>query len=299
MSGSTGADRVKSRADFDKFLLSYDNIISKFPGFVSLHVSGSYNSDFNKTSFGDIDIIVHVESAHDKPTVKKELVVFFNQMPDSVIVPFTSVKHSGKKTYNTGELVTVRYYDKQLGYSVQIDNIIALDSTEALFKKQFLDLPAAKQGIILGLVKVAAIETAPSILFAKLGIEVDSELPLDQEYEFNLSSVELQLRRVSYVPGTFNQLNKEILWTSKNFEDLRKLLYQYNLSLSFDELLTTSEQVLTNPRSGNRIQGIFKSMITVKSGEIGTMKEIEKNLSLSKIESAFTHVQTKICNFIS
>ena len=67
MSGSTGANRVKSREDFKQFLTSYQNIISKFPGFVSMKPSGSYNSNPDKMDFGDIDIVVHIESNRTKP----------------------------------------------------------------------------------------------------------------------------------------------------------------------------------------------------------------------------------------
>lgn len=287
MSGSTGADRVKSREDFKQFLKSYQTIISKFPGFKSMTPSGSYNSNPDKMDFGDIDIVVHIESPKDKATVKKELVSFFDKMPDNVIVPFTSPKHAGKRTYNAGELVTVRYHDDQLGYSAQIDNIVALDQTEATFKQQFLDLPAPKQGLILGLVKVATIETDPAVLFKKLGIRVPGRLEENQEYEFNLSSVELQLRKVTYEPGTFKQVDREIVWTSRSFEDLQKLLYQYDLSLPFDKLLAQSKQVLKNPRSNSRMQGVFGSMISVKSGEVGTAKGAEKEAALAKIRSAF------------
>lgn len=300
MSGSTGADRVKSRQDFKQFLTSYGNVIAKFPGFTSMTPSGSYNSNPDKMDFGDIDIVVHIESSNDKAAVKKELVAFFNKMPDTVIVPFTSAKHAGKRTYNAGELVTVRYHDDQLGYSAQIDNIVALDQTEATFKQQFLDLPAPKQGLILGLVKVATIETDPTILFKKLGIRAPGQVKTDQEYEFNLSSVELQLRKVTYEPGTFKQADREILWTSRSFEDLQKLLYQYDLSLPFDKLLAQSKQVLKNPRSNARMQGVFGSMISVKSGEVGTAKGAEKTAALDQIRSTFGEsVQTNFKEYLT
>ena len=158
MSGVAGADRVKSRQDYQKFLASYKNIISKFPGFVSIQPSGSYNSNLEKNDFGDIDLITHIKSSKNKKEVKQDLVHFFEKMPDTVITAFTSEKHAGRRSYNSGEIVTVRYHDHALGYSAQIDNIIALDHVEAGFKQEFLDMPAEKQGLVLGLVKIAAIE---------------------------------------------------------------------------------------------------------------------------------------------
>ena len=292
MSGVAGADRVKSRQDFQQFLKSYKDLISQFPGFVGFNPSGSYNSDMSKNDFGDIDIIVHIKSDKDKATVKKELQAFLQRQPETVIVPFSSAKHAGKRSYNAGELVSVRYHDDSLGYSAQIDNIVALDQTEATFKQLFLDWPAEKQGLILGLVKIATIETEPAVLFKKLGINAQPNIEQNQEYEFNLSSVELQLRLVTYDPellaqGQYKQLSRDVVWSTRNFEDIQKLLYQYNLDANFDQLLAQSKQVIKNPRSNSRMQGVFGSMITVKSGEVGTAKGAGKEAALDKIKQTF------------
>ena len=287
MSGVAGADRIKSRQDYQNFITSYKGLISKFPGFVSIQPSGSFNSDLAKNDFGDIDLITHIKSSKNKKEVKLELVHFFEKQPDTTIVAFTSEKHAGRRSYNSGEIVTVRYHDHELGYSVQVDNIIALDHVEAKFKQDFLDMPAEKQGLVLGLVKIAAVETDPKQLFAKLNIKVPLNLQPNQEFEFNLSSNELQLRKVTYEPGTFKQTDREILWTSKNFGDLAKLLYQYDLSKGFDELLAQSQATIQNPRSKNRMQGVFGSMITVKSGEVGTPKGANKVAALDKIKNTF------------
>ena len=173
MSGVTGAERVKSRVDYERFVASYLPLIKQFPGFVSLKKSGSFNSDPNKQDFGDIDLIAHIQSDKDKTATKKDLVNFFHSQPDTTIVPFTSVKHTGKRSYNSGEIVTVRYHDPEMGYSVQIDNIIASDEREVSFKTHFLDMPAEKQGLILGLVKIAAIETDPADLFKRLNLLIN------------------------------------------------------------------------------------------------------------------------------
>jgi hypothetical protein len=287
MSGVAGADRIKSRQDFQQFITSYKELVSQFPGFVSIQPSGSYNSDANKNDFGDIDLITHIKSTKNKKEVKLDLVHFFEKQPDTTIVAFTSDKHAGKRSYNSGEIVTVRYHDHVLGYSAQIDNIIALDHIEAGFKQQFLDMPAEKQGLVLGLVKIATVETPPKQLFAKLNIKAPLNLEPNQEFEFNLSSSELQLRKVTYKPGTFEQLSREIIWRSQNYGDLQKLLYQYDLSQGFDELLKASQATIQNPRSKNRMQGVFGSMITVKSGEVGTAKGANKVAALDKIKNTF------------
>ena len=293
MSGVAGADRVKSRLDFKQFLSSYQHLLGQFPGFVSMTPSGSYNSNPDKQDFGDIDLIVHIQSDKDKATLKKELQAFFTRQPETVIVPFSSAKHAGKRTYNAGELVSVRYHDDALGYSAQIDNIVALDHLEATFKQAFLDMPAEEQGLVLGLVKIATIESAPAVLFQKLGIDAPTQLEADQEYEFNLSGVELQLRKVTYEPGTFKQLSRDIIWNSKNFDDVATLLYQYDLKAGFENLLQQTKQNIRNPRSNQRMQGVFSSMISVKSGEVGTAKGAGKEAALAKVQQAFGESRNK------
>lgn len=287
MSGVVGAPRIKTRADFIHFMKDYQSLISQFPGFKGFRPSGSYNSNLNKQDFGDMDLITHFEGYTDKTDLKKKLVAFFTSQPETKILPFTSVKHVGKRTYNSGEIVSIYYYDDELGYGAQIDNIIALDQSEANFKQQFLDMPAEKQGLVLGLVKIALMETNPQSLFKSLGIKAPPLKQKNQEYEFNLSSVEIQLRKVTYKPGTYEQIGREIIWTSRDFNDLQKILYQYDLNTDFDTLLAQAKAKIKNPRSSNRMQGVFSSMITVKSGEVGTPKGAGKEAALAKIQQTF------------
>lgn len=287
MSGSTGAERVRSREDFKIFLKSYERLLKKFPGFVSIAPSGSYNSDLSKNTFGDIDLITLIDGrGKDKKAVKKELAAFLAKLPDDVAVPFSSPRYNGKKFLNTGEIVTIRYQDPQLGYSVQVDNIIALDKTEARFKEKFLNFPAEKQGLILGLIKVATIETPLPKLLRTIGVDssIADGLREDQEYEMNLSSIELQLRKVTYEGiGSFKQKSREIVWTSRDFSIIEKVLSKYDLDASFEDLLAQTKRNLKNQRSKNRIKGIFSSMISVKSGEVGTPKGNNKLAAIDKI----------------
>jgi len=284
MSGVTGAERVRSREDFAQFVKEYEEVISNFLGYMSMTTSGSYNSDLSKDTFGDIDLIIHFDTWNDKKLLKQMLVKYFETLPNDVIVPFTSPKYTGKRTNNTGELVSVRFHSKILGYSVQIDNIVALSEEEMEFKREFLDMPAEKQGLVLGLVKVAAIEHDPAVALALLEID---EVPINPgrnaEWEFSLSSSKLELRMVHYKPGTTEQLQHDIYWISQNWNDVKKLLWQYDLDKSFDQLLLDVKNTIVNPRSAKRIMGLFKSMVTVKSGEVGTPKGANKEKSLSKV----------------
>lgn len=286
-SGVAGAPRVTSRQDFEKFLQDYESLISVFPGYKSMQATGSYHSDPNKEDFGDIDLVVHIQSDADKAQVKRDLAQFLQAQPETVIVPFSSEKHAGKRTYNAGELVSVRFHSDTVGDSAQIDNIIALSPSEATYKAGFLNYAAPKQGLILGLVKVAAQETDPARLFDRLGIDVDASLPEDQEWEFNISPVELQLRRVTYEPGTTKQAHRDIVWRSRDMDDLHTLLYQYDLDRNFEDLVAQAQNVIKNPRSGSRISGLFRSMITVKSGEVGTPKAQQKIAATRLIDQVF------------
>ena len=289
MSGVTGAERVRSRADFAQFVDEFREVIGDFPGFVNMTTSGSYNSDLTKTTFGDIDLIVHIHTSLTKQVLKQNLVKYLQEFPEDVIVPFTSEKHRGKRTSNTGELVSVRFHSKILGYSVQIDTIVALTEEEMEFKRQFLDMPAEKQGLILGLVKVALIERGEFDL-AVLSLKIPQLFNpgSDAEYEFALSSSKLELRLVHYRPGTTEHLQHDILWTSQNWNDVKKLLNQYDLDKPFHELLIDVKNTIENPRSAKRIMGLFKSMVTVKSGEVGTSKGEIKERALTQVALCLT-----------
>jgi hypothetical protein len=284
MSGVTGAERVRSREDFAQFVKEYEEVISNFLGYMSMTTSGSYNSDLSKDTFGDIDLIIHFDTWNDKKLLKQMLVKYFETLPNDVIVPFTSPKYTGKRTNNTGELVSVRFHSKILGYSVQIDNIVALSEEEMEFKRQFLDMPAEKQGLVLGLVKVESMETPYVEIFSKLNDLAGYMLPWrDREYEFTLSSSKLELRLVHYKPGTYEEIEHDVMWTSQNWNDVVTLLDNYDLDKSFDQLLLDVKNTIVNPRSAKRIMGLFKSMVTVKSGEVDTPKGANKEKALSKV----------------
>ena len=284
MSGVAGADRIRSRQDFQQFMSSYWYLISQFSKPTYMAPTGSYISDLNKQTFGDMDLVVCFRTKITKSTLKQHLVEFFHNQPEEIIVPFSNPKYLDRRTYNSGEIVTVRYYDKELKYSVQIDNIIATNDNEAKFKIGFLNMPASIQGLVLGLVKVAILENSANELFGRLGIADPGLLKSDQEYEFNLSSSELQLRRVQYESGTYKQASREILWTTTEFQQVKNLLGMEHFDYKFVELVSKINSEIKNPRSRERIKGLFASMISVKCGEVGTVKGAEKENSLELVK---------------
>jgi len=280
MSGSAGGNRIP-RSAVEKTVKEYiDKVLSKVPGFKSAKVSGSYNTS-DKQDFGDIDLIASFEGK-DKKIFKKELAKYLESLPDDVIVPFKSEKYAGKKTMNTGEIVTILYPISGMpGEFVQIDNIIALSEEEGDFKKTFLDYPAEIQGLILGLVKVVTLEEDPNKVIARMGIKNIPALEPNQEYEFNLSSAGLTLRIVT-LGEDYKQLERTDVWKSSNWGDVKKLLADYNIDQSFKDLVSDLKK-LKNPRSKNRIKGIFKSMVSIKSGEVNTPKGDNKQMALDTV----------------
>ena len=282
MSGSAGGNRI-NRSSVAKTVEQYiNNVLKKFPGFTGAKISGSYNTS-DKQDFGDIDLIVHLE-ASDKKGIKQELAQYLSSLPDNIIVPFKSEKYKGKKTLNSGEIVTILYpiIDNPEQY-VQIDNIISISGEEAEFKKEFLDYPAEIQGLLLGLAKVICLEEDPQTIFKRLGITNVPKLEENQEYEFNLSSSGLTLRIVTL--DGFKEIDRTDVWKSSNWSTIKELFSGFNIDGSFEDLLKDISSKIKNPRSKNRIRGIFNSMVSIKSGEVGTPKGDNKQKSLDKVNT--------------
>jgi cytidyltransferase-like protein len=281
MSGSAGGNRIPREAVQPTVNDYIKKVISKHPGFKSAKVTGSYNTS-NKVDFGDIDLVVQIEG-EDKKLIKQELAKFFSSLPDSIIVPFKSEKYSGKKFMNTGELVTILYpisgYPDQF---VQIDNIISISEEESTFKNTFLDYPAEIQGLLLGLAKVICLEEDPKIIFKRLGITNIPELNPNQEYEFNLSSSGLTLRIVTL--DNFKETDRTEAWKTSDWNKIKLLFQNYNIDSDFPTLLSDLSKKLTNSRSKNRVKGIFKSMVSIKSGEVGTPKGDNKQKALDNVD---------------
>tara|TARA_R110000764_G_scaffold96996_1_gene181099 strand:+ start:117 stop:2249 length:2133 start_codon:yes stop_codon:yes gene_type:complete len=289
MSGVAGGNRIEKsdvQRTFDKYT---KEILEKIPGFKKASLSGSVKVG-TKPDYGDLDLITWFEG-EDKREVKQRIIKLVTSQSDSVIVPFKSEKYSGKKYYNSGEIITILYpiEGKQDEY-IQVDNIIALTEEEHSFKNNFLDLPAEKQGLILGLVKIVLLEKSPQEVLTSLGITDTPTLADDEELEFNLSSGKLTLRKVKL--KDFKTVKREDLWSSTNWEDIKTLLKGVELEGTFEELLDDIRNKLKNPRSKNRIKGIFNSMISVKSGEVGTLKGDNKEKAIDKVNTLLEEAGT-------
>jgi len=293
MSGVAGGDRIEAphvRPTTDNYV---SNVLSKFPGFTSADISGSFNYG-NKEDFGDIDLIVHIKG-DDKKNIKQQLADYFASLPDSTIVPFKSSKYKGRKYYNAGELVSVLF--PQSSYSdktVQIDNIVAITPEESIYKRRFLDYPAEKQGLMIGLIKTIMLEEQPEAVFNRMGINAPP-LEENQEYEFNLSGVRLELRIVT-LGENYKELNRKSVWQSMSWNDVVRLLQKYDLNAEFEDLVRDVKLSLANPRSKHRIKGMFNSLVTIKSGEVGTAKAERKATTAKLIDKTFSEGLTFINN---
>jgi hypothetical protein len=283
MSGSAGGNRIP-RTALQNTVNSYiEKVLKNFPGFKSAKISGSYNTT-DKQDFGDIDLIINIESGKDKKIDKQDLVKHLESLPTDVIVPFKSEKNKGKRTLNHGEIVTVLYpIDGVPGEYVQIDNIVSSTEDESDFKKNVLDYPAEKQGLILGLVKAVLLETDPNKVFAKMGITNLDPLEPNQEYEFHVSTAGLSLRKVT-LDDNFKTLESTEMWSSSKFDDVKKLLSDYRIDGTFEELVQDVKK-LKNPRSKNRVKGWFLKNIRVQAGEMGTPKAEKKQQAIDTVNA--------------
>jgi cytidyltransferase-like protein len=272
MSGSIGANRIP-RAAVETTLKAYiDKVLKKFPGFKSAKISGSYNTTL-KPDHGDIDLVINIEGdEQDRKKLKQNFAAYISSLPDDITIPFTSGRHVGKKSAGTGDIVIVQFAIE--GYpdlTVQIDNMIVASEQESEYRKSFLDLPAEKQGLLVGLAKAQLLEEDPIEIFKRLGITNIPKLDKNQELEFNLSNKGLTLRLVT-LGDNFKELSRNEIWTSFNWSDVEKLFKDYKLDGTWEELLESINSKLKNSRSRNRVKGIFNSLVVINAGEAGTDK---------------------------
>lgn len=271
MSGSIGGKRIK-RAEVQPTLDNYINKVLKgFPGFVSAQITGSYNAG-TKADHGDIDIAVHIKGT-DVKTVKKEFKNYLDGLDDETTPRFVFGKNEGKKSQLYGAIVTCGFpINGRPEDYVQIDNIIVTNENEQRFQKEFLDLDAAKQGLIMGLMRVILHHKDPDKILEYIGMTDLPKLPSNQEYEFVLSSAGLSFRRVT-LNNEMREASRDELWRSANWDIVKYILSDFNLKDSYEDLLIQVEKMVrNNDRSRQRIVGIMKSMIRVGPGEVGTPK---------------------------
>jgi hypothetical protein len=281
MSGSIGGKRIK-REEVQPTLDRYiNNVLSKMPGFVSAQITGSYNAGTRK-DHGDIDLAVHIKGTN-VTQVKKA----FKAHLDSMDLPeFVSGKNQGKKSQLYGAIVTCGFpiAGREEDY-VQVDNIIVTNENEQRFQRKFLDLDAAKQGLVMGVIRTILHHKDANKILEYIGLVDLPKLGSNQEYEFVLSSAGLSFRLVT-LNSDMRETNREELWRSANWDLVEYILDPLDLSKSYEELLDDVAKLVKNDnRSKRRIVGIMKSMIKVGPGEVGTPKGDGKIAAIERAET--------------
>lgn len=287
MSGSIGGSRIPRSAVQGTLDQYKKEVLEKFTGFKTAKISGSYNTGLKK-DHGDIDLVVFVEGGEkDLKTVKKDFKQYLESLPDSVTVPFPAGRNKGKKAQLYGNIVTCLVpMDGFEGLSVQVDNILVLSEKDQEYQKSFLDLPAEKQALIQGLARVVLTIENPEKVFSRMGINI-RKLPVlnkNQEYEFALGPTTLALRKITYGQD-YREQNREIIWQSRDWQDVIKLLNGFDLTQDYDHLLGQVAEKVTDARSRSRIVGVMRSMINVGVGEKGTPKGDNKERAISAASS--------------
>jgi len=160
--------------------------------------------------------------------------------------------------------------------------MVSTSEEESNFKKEFLDYPAEVQGLMLGLIKVALIEKDNNEIFKKLGISDLPKLEKDEEYEFNLSSSGLTLRKIKLSPEK-KELSREEVWKTTNWNAIKTIIDGFDYEKGFEPFLNQLSKL--SDRSKKRIKGVFNSMVSIKSGEVGTPKGDNKQKALDTVNS--------------
>ena len=169
--------------------------------------------------------------------LKQKFASYLNSLSDDIIPPFIAGRHIGKKSAGTGDIVITQFPIE--GYpdlTVQIDNMIVMSEQESEYRKSFLDLPAEKQGLLVGLAKAILLEEDPQDIFSRLGITNIPKLDDNQELEFNLSNKGLTLRLVT-LGDNFKELGRNDIWSSFDWSDVLKLFGNFKLDGNWEELL--------------------------------------------------------------
>lgn len=301
MSGSTGADRVL-KEDIPKIVSKMKTVLSGFsfehngnkitPFRGNTTLSGSINTNPTKKDFGDVDLIVSFEvedSSITKNIIAGELKKWLEKSHKSLLIPFRTEKHKGKLANNSfGSIVTIMIeVPGKSNATAQVDIILAMGIEEMNFKKGFLDLPAEKQGLVLGLIKTVLLEGDPKAIFKTLKLKY-KKLPQFKEYDFTLSSGGLSIDIVDSQDAPVKTKEKENLARITDWEVIKNLLSEYDIDKSkFDDLLLKiKNKSWKSSRSLKRLKGVFNSMVLVTHGEIGTEKGEKKQSAINAVEDA-------------
>ena len=288
MSGSIGGSRIL-REEVQPTLNNYiNNVLKGFPGFVSAQITGSYNAG-TKKDHGDMDLAVYIDG-NDIKKIKKDFKSYLESLNDSLTPKFIFGRNKGKKAQMYGTIVTcgTPIMGREDCY-VQVDNIIVNSKEAQRFQKEFLDLDAAKQGLLMGLIRVILNYRNFNTILNRIGIIDLPGLGWNQEYEFVLSSAGVSLRRVT-LNEEMKEVSRDELWRSCDWDIVEFIINGFDFSQSYEDLLEkVATMTIGDNRSRRRIIGIMKSMINVGVGEVGTPKGDAKENAIKLVEEKLSY----------
>lgn len=279
MSGSIGGSRIKRESVQSTFNNYVNEVLKGFPGFVKAEITGSYNAGI-KNDHGDLDLVILVRG-FDLKLVKKNFRNYINSISDRMPV-FSKGNHIGEVSQMYGSIVTCGWWIDEGDDWVQIDNIIVLSEQDMEFQKEFLNLDAPKQALLMGLIRVILNKIDIYSLFDKTMLGKKNE---DQEYEFVLSSSGLSLRLIT-LNEDCKELDRKEIWRTTDWNLVKTLTHGLiNLNDPYEQILNDIYSMFYNDdRSCRRIVGIMKSMIKVGPGEVGTPKGFGKENAIMMAE---------------
>lgn len=279
MSGSIGGSRIKRESVQSTFNNYVNEVLKGFPGFVKAEITGSYNAGI-KDDHGDLDLVILVRG-FDLKLVKKNFKNYINSISDRMPV-FSKGNHIGEVSQMYGSIVTCGWWIDEGDDWVQVDNIIVLSEQDMEFQREFLNLDAQKQALLMGLIRVILNKIDIYSLFDKTTLGKKNE---DQEYEFVLSSSGLSLRLVT-LNEDYKELDRKEIWRTTDWNLVKTLTRGLiNINDPYEQILSDIYSMFYNDdRSCRRIVGIMKSMIRVGPGEVGTLKGFGKENAIMMAE---------------
>ena len=292
MSGSIGGKRIKREEVQPTFNNYIERVLKKFPGFVSASITGSYNAGIRK-DHGDLDLVIYIKGG-DVKSVKEDFKKYLDGLNDEITPRFEYGKNLGKKSQLYGAIVTCGFpiYGREGDY-VQIDNVICTSESSQNFQKRFLDLDAAKQCLITGLMRVALHYINPKNVFEYIGLGELPKLSGNQEYEFVLSSAGLSLRKVT-LSTDMKEVDREEIWRSDDWGIVEWILSDFDIKKSYEEILDiVAKKFKNDSRSKRRIVNIISSMVKVGPGEVGTPKGDDKIKSIQIAKNKLNVLEMK------
>ncbi len=275
MSGSIGGDRIRREQVVPTVDRYMKEVLQGFPGFRQAVITGSYNAGIKK-DHGDIDLVVWISGFSTNKDAKKDFKSYLDSLEDYVTVPFRSGKRKGDKSQLFGTIVTCQVpVEDEADKLVQIDNIIVSSKEELEFQKNFYDMDAAKQALLMGIVRVAH-----SVLYPI------ADAYCRREVDWVLSPCGVSLRETYYrddIEVSREELDRTVEW-QKVSDILYKLNKSFDITASYEKLLEQTAKYITDERARKRIVGMMKSMINIGVGEEGTPKGDTKKCAIELAE---------------